>query len=191
MRRILLLGALVLAVLFASLPQAKAACRPINGSTGVCDTGGDCSVVDTSKTGICCDDVHSECKKVNPADYNYETHDFTGTGTQLPTSTSNQGGIFCGANGKGINTALGCISVEGASFVTTLLNFGVGIAGGIAMLLIIFGGFQILTSAGNPERLNEGKELISSAITGLLMIVFSVFLLRIIGVDILGIPSFS
>lgn len=192
MRRIFIIGALVLAVLFASLPQAKAACRPINGSTGVCDTGGDCSVVDTSKTGICCDDVHSECKNVNPADYNYETHDFTGTGTQPSTSTSNQGNIFCTKNGKqGISTALGCIVVEGAGFVTTLLSFGIGIAGGIAMLLIIFGGFQILTSAGNPERLNEGKELISSAITGLLMIVFSVFLLRIIGVDILGVPSFK
>ncbi|GEM_PF-1559641 len=100
--------------------------------------------------------------------------------------------IFCSKNGKqGILTALGCIVVEGTDFVTTLLNFGIGIAGGIAFLLIIFGGFQILTSAGNPERLNEGKELISSAITGLLMIVFSVFLLRIIGVDILGIPSFK
>ncbi|MBI3956059.1 hypothetical protein HY339_02290 [Candidatus Gottesmanbacteria bacterium] len=83
------------------------------------------------------------------------------------------------------------MSVSGTDFVTTLLNFGIGIAGGIAFLLIIFGGFQILTSAGNPERLNAGKELISSAITGLLMIVFSVFLLRIIGVDILGIPSFT
>lgn len=98
--------------------------------------------------------------------------------------------LFCEDN-KSINTALGCVSVEGAGFVTALLNFGIGIAGGIAMLLIIFGGFQILTSAGNPERLNEGKELISSAITGLLMIIFSVFLLRIIGINILGIPSFS
>lgn len=99
--------------------------------------------------------------------------------------------IFCGGGNSGINTALGCISVTGTDFVTKLLNFGIGIAGGIAFLLVIFGGFQILTSAGNPERLNEGKELISSAITGLLMIVFSVFLLRIIGIDILGIPSFS
>ncbi len=95
----------------------------------------------------------------------------------------------CG--GTSIDTALGCIDASGTNFVTKLLSFGIGIAGGIAMILIIFGGFQILTSAGNPERLNEGKELISSAITGLLMIVFSVFLLRIIGVDILGIPSFS
>lgn len=98
---------------------------------------------------------------------------------------------FTGCNGNEINTALGCIDASGTNFVTKLLSFGIGIAGGIAMLLIIFGGFQILTSAGNPERLNEGKELISSAITGLLMIVFSVFLLRIIGVDILGIPSFK
>lgn len=105
-------------------------------------------------------------------------------------NTSGGQNIFCSKNGKqGISTALGCINVSGTDFVTTLLNFGIGIAGGIAFLLIIFGGFQILTSAGNPERLNAGKELISSAITGLLMIIFSVFLLRIIGVDILGIPS--
>lgn len=111
----------------------------------------------------------------------------------LPQSQAASGkSPFCGGNPSGgVDTAFGCIQVTGASFVNTLLNFGIGIAGGIAMLLIIFGGFQIITSAGNPERLNEGKELISSAITGLLMIVFSVFLLRIIGVDILGIPSFK
>ena len=175
---------------FVLASPIKAACRPINGWTGVCDAGGDCSVVDKKYTGICCDSVRTECNKVNPADYNYETHDFTGTGTNLPTSGGQN--IFCSKNGKqGISTALGCIVVEGTDFVTTLLNFVIGIAGGIAMLLIIFGGFQILTSAGNPERLNEGKELVSSALTGLLMIVFSVFLLRVIGMQILGIPQFK
>jgi len=186
MKRILLLGAFVLAVLFISLPRAQAACYAINDATGVCDVGGEC----TTKPGVCCT-LQSDCASVNPADYNINTHDFTGTGTNLPTNSNGQN-IFGSKNGKQcILTALGCIVVEGTDFVTTLLNFGIGIAGGIAMLLIIFGGFQILTSAGNPERLNEGRELISSAITGLLMIVFSVFLLRIIGVDILGIPSFS
>lgn len=66
-----------------------------------------------------------------------------------------------------------------------------GIAGGIAFLLILFGGFQIITSAGNPEQLNAGKELISSAIAGLLLIIFSILLLKIIGFNILGIPDFG
>ena len=66
-----------------------------------------------------------------------------------------------------------------------------GLAGGIAFLLILFGGFQILTSAGNPEKLNEGRELVSSAVAGLLLIIFSVFLLRLIGYDILRIPGFG
>ncbi len=76
-------------------------------------------------------------------------------------------------------------------FVSKLVGITVGIAGGIAFLLILFGGFQILTSAGNPEQLNAGRELISSAVAGLLLIIFSIFLLRLIGYNILGIPGFG
>ncbi len=93
-------------------------------------------------------------------------------------------------------TALGCLDTQlptGTSkgFITVLLRLGGGLAGGIAFLLILFGGFQIITSAGNPERLNAGRELITSAIAGLLLIIFSIFLLKVIGVDILGIPGFK
>jgi hypothetical protein len=89
-------------------------------------------------------------------------------------------------------TAFGCIETgAGSSFFAKLLTIGIGIAGGIAFLMILFGGFQILISAGNPEQMNTGKEIISSAIAGLLLIVFSVFLLRLIGYDILRIPGFQ
>jgi len=63
--------------------------------------------------------------------------------------------------------------------------------GGIALLMIIFGAFQMMTSAGNPEKLNEGKELVSAAVAGLMFIIFSVFLLKLIGQDILAIPGFG
>lgn len=101
---------------------------------------------------------------------------------------------FCNGN-KGIATAIGCINADGIGgdkgIVQQLFKLGTGIAGGIALLLILFGGFGIMTSTGNPEKLNEGKELIASAVTGLLMILFSVFLLKFIGVDLLCIPGFG
>lgn len=95
-----------------------------------------------------------------------------------------------GGGAAGAWTAIGCIPTDPSLFIETLLRFAIGIAGGIAFLLILFGGFQMMTSAGNPERLNGGKELVSSAVTGLLLIIFSIFLLKVIGVDILGIPGF-
>jgi hypothetical protein len=88
-------------------------------------------------------------------------------------------------------TALGCIATKPDQFITQFLGLGIGIGGGIAFLLILFGGFQMMTSSGNPERLTAGRELVSAAISGLLLIIFSVFLLRLIGYDILRIPGFK
>ncbi|OGG01615.1 hypothetical protein A2Z33_07555 [Candidatus Gottesmanbacteria bacterium RBG_16_52_11] len=93
--------------------------------------------------------------------------------------------------GGGAWTSIGCIQGEPTEFLSTVLSLGIGIAGGIAFLLILLGGFQILTSSGNPEQLTAGKELVTSAVTGLILIIFSVFLLRIIGVNVLGLPGFA
>jgi hypothetical protein len=87
-------------------------------------------------------------------------------------------------------TAIGCIATDPNNLLGTILRFGLGLAGGIAFLLILFGGLQIMTSAGNPEQLNAGRELITSAIIGLILILFSIFLLQFIGVNIIGIPEF-
>lgn len=92
---------------------------------------------------------------------------------------------------SGMWTAIGCIPTSLDGFLKTILPFGMGIGGGIAFLLMLFGALQIMTSAGNPEKLNAGKELVTSAIVGLLLIIFSIFLLRLIGADILGIPGFT
>jgi len=95
-----------------------------------------------------------------------------------------------GKCGEDITTALGCVPVgKFSDFVGWLLKRLIGIAGGIAFLLVVFGGLKILTSAGNPKGIQSGGEMISSALIGLLFIIFSVFLLELIGVKILGIPG--
>ncbi len=95
------------------------------------------------------------------------------------------------AQGNGVWTAFGCVHPNGGSMFNVIFPIFMGMAGGIAFLLILFGGFQILMSAGNPEKMNEGRELITSAIAGLLLIIFSVFILRLVGYDILRIPGFQ
>jgi hypothetical protein len=63
------------------------------------------------------------------------------------------------------------------------------LAGGVAFLLMLSGGLIVLVSSGDPNRVKAGSELITSALAGLLFIIFSLFLLRLIGVELLKLPG--
>lgn len=78
-----------------------------------------------------------------------------------------------------------------SKFFGQLLGWAMGMGGGIAFLLIVYAGFMITTSAGNLERLKAGQELLTSAISGLILLIFSIFVLNFIGVDILGLCKFG
>ncbi len=86
-----------------------------------------------------------------------------------------------------LDTALGNIRVTPSGLTMDILKLAVGVAGGVAFLLMIYGGFLFLISAGDPNKLQEATDTIMSAIAGLLMIIFSIFLLNLIGVRILNI----
>lgn len=88
-------------------------------------------------------------------------------------------------------TALGDIPTDPTLLVQWILKYAILMGGGIAFLLSVWGGISIILAGGNPEKINEGREIITSAITGLLVIVLAVFLLRLIGYDILQLPEFS
>ena len=110
-----------------------------------------------------------------------------------PTKCSSAGGIPCDTSdpkNPGYQTAIGCIHTNPASFIKDVLGFVIGISGGLAFLMMLLGVFQMLTSAGNPETLAAGKDRLTNAIIGLLFVIFATLLLKIIGVDILGIPGF-
>jgi hypothetical protein len=68
---------------------------------------------------------------------------------------------------------------------------GIGLAGGVAMLCIMYSAFRMQTSQGNPEAIKKAQETLTSCITGLVLIIFSVLILRIIAQDILRIPGFN
>lgn len=99
-----------------------------------------------------------------------------------------------GADGKceKITTGLGVvIPVDPAGFVKSLFGILLSLSGGIALVLIIFSGYQLMTSQGNPEKVQAAKETLTSAIVGLLFIIFSMVILQIIGVKILKMPWFK
>lgn len=94
--------------------------------------------------------------------------------------------------GGGVWTGIGCVEGNLSSFIgKTIFGFGIGLAGGLALLCIIYSAFMMQSSQGNPERLKKSQEMLTSCIMGLMLIIFSIFILRLIGVNILKIPGFS
>ena len=88
-------------------------------------------------------------------------------------------------------TALGCVPYTVGGFATWFLKILFGIAGGIAFLLMIYGFVLLGTSSGDEKKMQGAKETISSAITGLLVSIFALFLFRLIAVNILKIPGIN
>ncbi len=90
------------------------------------------------------------------------------------------------------NTGVGFSDAKGApSFVQAMLNVVFSLAGGAAFLYLMYGGFIILTSRADPEKLNYGKRLVYGSIIGLLFTLGSVFIVNLIGSGILHIPGMT
>jgi len=68
------------------------------------------------------------------------------------------------------------------SFINVLSKNAFTIAGIITLILLIFGGFQYIVSAGSGDakQLEKGKKTVTSAIAGLLLIVGSFWIVQII-----------
>ncbi len=96
------------------------------------------------------------------------------------------------ANAPGAWTGLGCIYGDTGRFLgDTVFSLAIGLAGIISLICILYAAFTLQTSQGNPEKIKKAQELLTSCIMGLMLILFSVFILRLIGVNILKIPGFG
>lgn len=120
-----------------------------------------------------------------------ESRDVQATTEQPATSTNLGSANFTCLDGLGVDTAIGCIPTgDFTSFLSFLLRWAFGIAGGIILLMSIATGYALMTSSGDPQKLQGAKENIVAIFSGLILIGFSLVLLQTIGADILKLPTF-
>ncbi len=89
----------------------------------------------------------------------------------------------------GFPSALGCMPMDKVDrfLAEGVLGIGIAFAGAFAVLCIIFGAIQFQLSGGESAKVQKAQKLITQCIVGLLIIIFSVFLLRFVGVNLLRI----
>ncbi len=66
------------------------------------------------------------------------------------------------------------------SFIMRIINLALIVAGLIAVLFLIIGGFRYITSAGNEETAESAKKIIVNAIIGIVIIILSFVIVRVI-----------
>lgn len=160
------------------------------GKTNICtDPARNINPVTGEPTGLQCNGDYAECPGC-PQDTapKPQLPDLTPLCAQLPAEYLTACNT-CKKDGK-IYTAIGCVPTDFTSVINDyVFKYGIGIAGGIAFLRFLYGCFLILTSSGNSETVEESRAIIMSALAGLFLIIFSVFFLRTVGIDIFKIPG--
>lgn len=85
------------------------------------------------------------------------------------------------------------------AFIQLFINFAtfavIGISGTFALLFFVYGGFMMILSAGNSERVTKGKDILVNSIIGLAL-VFTAYLivltlLKVLGVETEGNSNYS
>lgn len=67
-----------------------------------------------------------------------------------------------------------------------LYSLLVGISGLAAFLMLVWGGFKWLTSAGNPTRIADAKDTLTKALLGLLLVLSSFIIVQFINPELTG-----
>ena len=71
-----------------------------------------------------------------------------------------------------------------------IINFAIPLSAVSVFVLLSFAAYKLMTSQGNPDKLQDAKEQISNAIIGFIFIILSVAILallsNILNIDISG-----
>lgn len=79
-----------------------------------------------------------------------------------------------------IDTGVRCSEGSIASIFRLIINWALAIAFIAAVVILIYGGFLYITSAGNTENATKGKTAILNALIGIVIIVLSYIIVQIV-----------
>jgi hypothetical protein len=77
-------------------------------------------------------------------------------------------------------SAGGCDKFTVACFVNKLIGFIFPISGILLFFFLVWGGFTLLTSAGNPEKLKSAQGKMTAAIIGFILLVSSYLIVKLV-----------
>jgi lysylphosphatidylglycerol synthetase-like protein (DUF2156 family) len=83
------------------------------------------------------------------------------------------------AGGTGLQNCFGGAWTIGA-LILSVINIILALAGLIAVLVLIIGGFRYVTSFGNEEVTGQAKKMILNALLGMIIIILAFVIVRVV-----------
>ncbi|MFA6005521.1 MAG: hypothetical protein WC775_03470 [Patescibacteria group bacterium] len=85
-------------------------------------------------------------------------------------------------------TVLGCIQTSSGGFTSFFVNLFTSLMVGVSFLGIVFGAIKVMLARGDRDALIEGKRYVYGSLLALFVVLFAVFIVKLIGGTILKIP---
>ena len=65
------------------------------------------------------------------------------------------------------------LTVAVATLIGSIIQIVMGVLGAVALVLFVYGGFTLLSSAGSSDKISKGKTILIWSTIGLLLVIFS------------------
>lgn len=93
-----------------------------------------------------------------------------------------QGLVIDPANGSPVNITGPLVGISSLTdVVNVILQFVYPLAATILLLILIWGGYDYLTSNGDPEKVKSGQGKISAGVIGFILLMVSYLLAQVVG----------
>ena len=76
--------------------------------------------------------------------------------------------------------------VDLMDFITGLINWAIGIAALVCVVMLIFAGYSYITASGNEEKVQKATKTLTWAIVGLVICFIAVILVQFVLKNIIG-----